>query len=463
MERRTITTIAALGLAGATTGLMHTGVVPLLPEFPELLGVSLSDAAWVATVALVAGGVATPIVGKIGDLYGARRVLLGLLWLGLAGSLLAAVANSFPLLLVARALQGPAVAAIPLTLSISRHAFDRRHFPVAVAALSAIALGVGTGFGPLTMGVVVDHWGWRSVFWISVVMSALSLVFVMMVVPKVPTSPAPRFDAVGALVLAAVLVALLLTMSRGSHWGWASPGIVGLGVTTVLGAVVWVRLQQRAAHPLVDLASMRSRPLGLTHAAGFVIGSTMFAHYVATYSLMVLPDEAGYGLGLTVGRASLIQLPAAFVLVVAAGVGTVIVRRAGSAVLLVSGNATLAAGFISLTALHGEPWQVLMGSSIVYVGIGLSYSSLPLMLGRYVPISSTASVNSLNALWRTIGSVFATAAVTATLASSVVGHSGRPSHTAFRAVYLACAGIAGWVAWQLTRLPQPEPSPQIAV
>jgi MFS family permease len=452
MARGTTTALAAMGLAAATTGLMHTGVIPLLPELPELLGVSRSDVAWVATLALVAGGVATPIVGKVGDLYGARRVAVMLLSLGLVGSMLAAVSNSFALLLVARVLQGPAVAVVPLTLSISRRVFDRKTFPMAVATLSAVSLGVGTGFGPMLMGVVVDVWGWRAVFWLSVVLSALSLVLVLRFVPPVPAAGTASFDVRGAALLALVLLALLLSLSRGTHWGWTSPGIVALAVVTAAGAVVWVRLQQRTAAPLVELTSMRSRPMGLTHLAGFVIGSTMFAHYVATYALMVLPTSNGYGLGLSVGEASLAQLPAAVVLVIAASFGGVIARRLGSAGLLAMGNAALAAGFTFLALLHDRPWQVVAATAIVYSGIGLSYGGLPLMLGRFVPMDQTASVNALNALWRTIGSTVATAAVAAVLASSVTRPDGPPSHAAFRTVFAGCALLAGVTAWQLARL-----------
>jgi predicted MFS family arabinose efflux permease len=463
MAAGTNSTIAALGMAAATTGLMHTGVVPMLPELPAVLGVSIADAGWVATVALVAGGVATPIVGKVGDVYGARRVVVALLMLGLAGSILAAVATSLPLLLVARALQGPAVAVVPLTFGISRQVFDRQRFPMAVAALTALSLGVGTGLGPLSMGVVVDRWGWRSVFWISVVMSVVSLLMVVWRVPKTPLGPRQDFDVRGAVLLGMILMALLLALSRGAQWGWSSPGVLLLLGASAAGFVAWIRLQQRVPHPLVDLTSLRSRPVGTTHLAGFVIGSTMYAHYVATYALMVQPRQQGYGLGLSVGEASIAQLPAAVVLILAAVMGSGIARRAGSAVLLITGNTLLATGFAALTFWHHQTWHVVATTAAVYAGIGLSYSGLPLMLGRYVPMGETASVNSLNALGRTLGSVVATAAVTAAFASSVRLPGGAPSHLAFRLVFAGCALLAGVTTWLLVVVERRGPRRQMAV
>ena len=196
---------------------------------------------WLVTAFLLSASIATPIVGKLGDVYGKGRVLTAVLLVFSAGAVVAALGTSVGVVIAGRVLQGVAGGVFPLAFGIVRDTFPRERVPAGLGMVSAI-FGVGGGIGLPLSGVVVDvlDTGW--LFWVNLV--SLPAAFAAhRLLPPMPTTAHPRIDWPGAAVLSVALGAILLGVSEADAWGWGSPANVGLiaGGLLVAGAFVVAR------------------------------------------------------------------------------------------------------------------------------------------------------------------------------------------------------------------------------
>ena len=242
--------LPVLALTTTVIAVLQTVVVPVLATIGLALGSSPSATGWVLTANLLAAAVLTPVLGRLGDVHGRRPVLLAVLVVVTAGSLLAALTTSLPMLLLARVLQGASYALFPLSMGVLRDELPGERLTGAMAIVSA-ALGAGGGFGLVLTGLLARDGGdYHRVFWAAAAVSLLALLLAARVVPARTPPASGGVDWLGAAVLGAGLVLLLLPLSRGAAWGWRSPATVGclLAAATVL-ALWWV-LQNRLATPL---------------------------------------------------------------------------------------------------------------------------------------------------------------------------------------------------------------------
>ena len=443
MPARPAVVIGALASCGLTVSLMQTLVVPLLPVFPRLLGASTAAVAWLVTATLVAGAVCAPLLGRLGDMYGKRRMLLLALGLITVGSALGAVAPGIELLIAARVLQGAALGVIPLGISVMRDVLPAERVGSGIALMSS-SLGIGGAIGlPLT-GLVAEQASWRWLFAGAAVLCALQMLVVRRIVAESPIRSGGRFDVPGALGLGSALVCLLLAISRGTDWGWSSGRVLGLLVAAGLLFGVWGRHQLSTETPLVDLR-VSARPAVLwTNVASVLIGFAMFAGFLVTTQILQAVPETGYGFGLSLLAAGLVMLPIGGAMTVFSPVSARLSRRFSARVTLVLGAAVLGAGNTWLATLPASIPQIMLACTVTAVGAALSYSAIPLIIMSAVPATETAAANSLNTLMRMLGTsscsaVFA--AVATGLAIEIDGHP-VPAGSAFTVVFLAAAGAA---------------------
>src|SRR4051794_14809129 len=224
--------VVALAFGGIVVSLMQTLVIPLVPRLPELLGASAADATWVITATLLASAVATPVVGRLGDMYGKRRMLLVSLVLLVAGSVVAALSDSLVPMVIGRVLQGLAAGVIPLGISIMRDELPAERLGAATAMMSA-SLGVGGALGLPASALLVENTDWHVLFWTAAGLGVVVTALVVALVPESSVRTGGRFDFVGAVGLSAVLVCLLLAISKGADWGWTDGLTLGLFAAAV--------------------------------------------------------------------------------------------------------------------------------------------------------------------------------------------------------------------------------------
>ncbi|MBL1077289.1 MFS transporter [Nocardia sp. 2] len=435
--------VGVLAAAGIVVSLMQTLVIPLIPQLPHLLGASAADASWAITATLLAGAVATPVAGRLGDMYGKRRMLLVSLVLLVAGSTLCAVSDSLVPMVCGRALQGMAAGVIPLGISIMRDELPVERLAAATALMSA-SLGVGGALGLPAAAFLAEHTDWHVLFWTSAALGAVVTVLVVALVPESAQRTGGRFDALGALLLSAALICLLLAVSKGASWGWGSALTLGLFAAAAVALPVWGRWELKVAEPLVDLRTTLRKQVLLTNIASAVFGFAMFAQSLVIPQVLQLPEATGYGLGRSMMSVGLVMAPSGLVMMIAAPFSARISAARGPRVALLIGALVVAAGYGLGLELMSSIWGLVLMSCVIGAGIGLAYGAIPALIMSAVPVTETAAANALNTLMRAIGTSVASAVAGVILAqlTMTLGPVELPAQNAFRIVMVLAAGAA---------------------
>lgn len=430
--------------------LQQTLVVPLLPDFPVILGVSAEDSSWLVTATLLSAAIFTPVISRMADMYGKRKMLLLALGVMTVGSLVAAIGGSFPALIAGRAMQGFASSLIPVGISVLRDELPKEKVASAVALMSA-TLGIGSALGMPMSGLLYNAFGWESLFWVSAGLGMVFFFGVLALVKESRITTPGRFDIAGAAILSIILTALLLAVSKGGSWGWSSPLTLGLFALSVAMLAGWIPLQLRINQPMVDLRTAAKRPVLLTNVSTFFLCVAMFVNMLITTQQLQIPADAGYGFGLSVLVAGLAMVPSGLAMVFLSSAAGAMLNRWGGKPTLIFGAVIMAVTYVGRVFLDDAVWQVIVGATLVNVGVAFSYAAMPTLIMSAVPITETASANGVNALIRSLGTSAASALTGLILATMVIDHDGMmlPSndalHLSFWLAALAAAvgiGIA---------------------
>jgi MFS family permease len=435
--------VVVLAFAGIVVSLMQTLVIPLVPKLPQLLGASASDTTWAVTATLLAAAVATPVMGRLGDMYGKRRMLVISLALLVVGSAVCGLSDTLAPMVVGRSLQGLAAGVIPLGISIMRDELPAERLGAATALMSA-SLGVGGALGLPAAAFLAERVDWHVLFWTAASLGGLVTVLVLTFVPESTVHTGGRFDLVGAAGLSAGLLCLLLVISKGAEWGWTSTPTSGVLGASAVALVLWGWWELRTAQPLVDLRTTARRLVLLTNVASAVFGFAMFAMSLVFPQLLQMPEATGYGLGQTMLTVGLVLGPSGLVMTVMAPQSARISKAKGPKVTLMLGAAVVAAGYGLGVALMSAVWQLVLVSSVIGAGIGLAYGAMPALIMAAVPVSETAAANSLNTLMRSIGTSTSSAVSGAVLAqmTTTFGALTVPSENGFRMIMAIGSGAA---------------------
>ncbi|MBZ9641235.1 MFS transporter [Streptomyces sp. PSKA30] len=451
--------VAVLAFAGIVVSLMQTLVIPIVPELPQLLDAPSSDTAWAVTATLLAAAVATPVMGRLGDMYGKRRMLLVSVVLLVAGSVTAALSDSLVPMIVGRVLQGLASGVIPLGISIMRDELPAERLGSATALMSA-SLGVGGALGLPAAALIADNFDWHVLFWTSAALGVVAGVLVLTLVPESRVRTGGRFDLIGGLGMAAGLVCLLLAISKGADWGWTSGTTLGLFAAAVVVLLVWGWWELRVTQPLVDLRSTARRQVLVTNLASVAVGFAMFAMSLVIPQMLQAPEATGYGLGQSMLAAGLVMAPSGLVMMLTAPVSAAVSKAKGPKVALMIGALIVAGGYGLNIVLMDAVWHFVLVSCVIGAGIGFTYGSMPALIMGAVDPSETAAANSLNTLMRSIGTSTASAVAGVILAQMTVnlGPVALPSQDGFRTV-LAIGGGAALLAFAVASfIPRGRPA-----
>ncbi|MGW2513521.1 MFS transporter [Streptomyces scopuliridis] len=433
--------VPVLAFAGITVAVMQTLLVPVIKDLPVLLRTAPANATWVMTATLLAGAVSTPIMGRLGDLFGKRRMLLASLAVMVVGSLICGFTDDLVIMIVGRALQGFAMGAIPLGIGIMRDELPREKLGSAMALMSS-SIGVGGGLALPAAALIAQNADWHALFFGAAGLGVLSMLLTVRYVPESSVRAEGTFDWLGALGLSAGLVSLLLPITKGSDWGWGSPttlGLFGLAVTILL---LWGVMELRSAAPLVDLRTTARREVLLTNLASIMVGVAFYAISLVLPQLLQLPAATGYGLGQSMVVAGLCVAPLGLTMMFTAPIYARISARRGPKVSLMLGMLIIGIGYGAGLGLMSAAWQTIVISVVVGAGIGLAYSSLPALIIGAVDPSETGAANGLNTLMRSIGTSVSSAVIGMVLAHTSIRTGGVavPSMDGFRISFLIATG-----------------------
>jgi EmrB/QacA subfamily drug resistance transporter len=430
-------TFAVLALAGCTFALLQSLVAPALPEIQRDLHTTPTAVAWVLTAYLLSASILTPIIGRLGDMFGKEHTMVASLVVLGVGTLVAALASSIELLIAARVIQGAGGAVFPLAFGIIRDEFPRDRVARGIAFLSAL-MGIGGGAGIILAGPIVDTFSYHWLFWFPLMAVVLAVVATVLFVPESPIKTPGAINWLGAGLLSGWLVCILVAVSEGSDWGWTSGRFVGLLVAGIVLALLWVRNESNASEPLVDMQMMRVRGVWTVNAAAFLVGAGMYSSFILIPQFVSEPTSSGYGFGASVSEAGLFLAPSTLGMLLLGPVAGRLSERVGSRVPLILGGMTTTVSFVMLAVAHSHHWEIYVASAILGAGIGLAFASLANLIVEAVPREQTGVATGMNTVMRTLGGSVGGQIGASVLAGTVV--AGVPSEAGFTGSFALAAG-----------------------
>ncbi|MEU8624897.1 MFS transporter [Streptomyces sp. NPDC048669] len=412
---RTGGVVATLAFAGTVAAVMQTLVTPLIAELPKLLNTTSSNATWVITVTLLVSAVCVPVSGRLGDLLGKRRMLLVCAVPLFIGSVVCALASSVVPMIVGRGLQGMGMGMVPLGIALLRDVVPKEKLSSSIALVSA-SLGIGGALGLPIASAVAQYASWRVLFWGSAALALTIAALIWFLIPDVPAgAKGQRFDMPGALGLAVGLVCLLLAVSKGAEWGWASSTTVGLFAASVVVLIGWGFWELRTKDPLVDLRTTARPRVLITNLASLFVGFGMYAGMLIAPQLLQFPEATGYGLGQSMLAAGLWMAPGGIMMMIVSPFGGKLTDARGPKFTLISGVLVIAAAYGLGILLMGSAWGLMLFLMVSSSGVGLAYGAMPALIMSAVPASETAAANGFNTLMRALGTSIGAAVIGAVL------------------------------------------------
>ncbi|MFJ8924449.1 Arabinose efflux permease [Streptomyces sp. LamerLS-316] len=436
--------IATLAFAGTVAAIMQTLVTPLIAELPKLLDTTSSNAAWVITATLLVSAVCVPVSGRLGDLLGKRRMLLVCAVPLFLGSVVCALATSVVPMIAGRGLQGMGMGMVPLGIALLRDVVPKEKMSSSIALVSA-SLGIGGALGLPIASAVAQYANWRVLFWGSAVLALIIFALIWFLIPDVPAgAKGQRFDVPGALGLAVGLVCLLLAVSKGAEWGWASTTTLGLFAAAVVVLLVWGFWELRTKDPLVDLRTTARPRVLITNVASLFVGFGMYAGMLIAPQLLQFPEATGYGLGQSMLAAGLWMAPGGLMMMLVSPLGGKLIDARGPKFTLISGVLVIAAAYGIGIVLMGSAWGLMLFLMISSSGVGLAYGAIPALIMSSVPLSETAAANGFNTLMRSLGTSIGAAVIGALLAQMTTETAGYSftSEAGFRTGLMFGCGVA---------------------
>jgi EmrB/QacA subfamily drug resistance transporter len=451
-------TFAVLATGVVAFGLLQSLVTPVLPTLQHELGTTQANVTWVLTAYLLSASICTPILGRLGDMTGKKRMFVVALAALAVGCLLAALAQNLTVMIVARVIQGIGGGMLPLAFGIIRDEFPRAKVPGAIGTISAM-IAVGAGAGLVLAGPIVEVLDHTWLFWLPMIVLVAAALAAHVLVPESEVRTAGRINWLAALLLSAWLVALLLPVSQAPSWGWGSGRVIGLLVAAVVLAGLWIGVESRAAQPLIDMRMMRIRAVWANNLVALLIGVAMYAAFAFQPQFLQTPEIAGYGFGASITESGLMNLPqtvASFFLGVAAGS---LAQRFGSKAMLILGLLVSAVGYGLFAVAHGERWEIYAISAVMGAGFGLAFAAMSNLVVAAVPPSQTGVASGMNANIRTIGGSIG-AAVMASVVTAHAGPTGLPSEDGYTNGFLLLTGALVLAALAALLIPAVRRDPQ---
>jgi MFS family permease len=438
-----VATLVLISVAGLLVSLTQSLLIPVLPMLTANLHTSATNVEWLLTSTLLVAAVAVPVVGRLADLFGKKRLLVISLAAFVAGSLLCALTSSLGLLIAGRAVTGLSMAAIPLGISLVSAALPPERARSGIALISAM-LGIGGALGLPIAGAVAEHADYHILFWICVAGGVACLAGTAYFVPEAPVLALGKMDVGGSVLLGAALIALLLPLSEAGVWGWGDPKTAGLLAAAVVLFAVFAVVEQQRSSPVIDLRVNARPPLLLTNIASVAVGFALFAVLLGTASYVQAPPSSGYGFGSSILVGGLCLLPSGIFMLLLSLASPKISARFGPKVTLALGAFIVGLGFVERIVLTSHLWEVLLGTTLAGMGTGIAYAAMPSLILLAAPPSELAAANGLNSLARSIGSSLASALGGTILAASTItiGGYALPSLTAYRILFAVCAAAA---------------------
>ncbi|HET8793071.1 MAG TPA: MFS transporter [Nitrososphaeraceae archaeon] len=385
-------TLVILSLIGLVIVYGETMIIPAIPDLIQDFNIPYNTTSWILTAYLIAGAVSTPIVGKLSDIYGKKRILLLIMVIYTAGTSFGIIANDISTMIIVRVIQGIGMSVFPIAFTIIREKFPEKKLSIAQGILTSIfAAGgvIGLSLGATT----IEYFGWRSTF-ISIAPLALILTLIIMRFihvregqkesddDKIDIRLRKSIDIKGAISLTVTISCFLISITL---VGNSSPTdfnsvnnnaiiklslIVLFSIITVLSLFIFIFFQRRTPNPLIDLNLLKDKVILPTNILLMIIGISMFMIYQTISILIRNPSPVGFG-GSAIDAAN-VQLPFMLISLVISILSGFLISRFGNIKPTIIGSIVSVIGFSSLYMYHSTELEIIINLAIIAGGLSLA-------------------------------------------------------------------------------------------
>ena len=431
-----------LTVAGTAFALMQTLVVPALPFFQREFDTTANGVAWIVTGFLLSSSVLTPVLGKLGDTYGKKRLLVISLVVFGVGALGAAVSWSLESLIAFRVLQGAGAAVFPLSFGIIRDEFPPEKVGLGIGVVSSV-FGAGGGVGLVASGIILEYLDWHWLFLIGGIPVLVAAAVIARHVPESRTLTPTKPDYAGAAALSFALATLLLGISQGNAWGWSSARVIGLLAASALFFTLWAVIERRVREPMVDLGMLARPKMAATNAITFLVGFAMFSAFISLPNFVQMPaglpagiaERAGYGFGASPIESGLFFVPSSLAMIFAGPIAGSLGSRLGAAVPLRIGLLAAGSGLGLFVLAHDEPWHIYTSMALLGVGIGFSLAAVGKLAVDNARSRETGVASAINTIMRTAGAALGAQVAATIISANVIPGTAVPSETGFTVAF----------------------------
>ncbi|MFF9685013.1 MFS transporter [Streptomyces sp. NPDC014623] len=446
--------IGALGILALALGTLQSVVEPALPLLQRELRISPSEGALIGNALLVTGAVVTPVVGKLGDRHGGKRVLVRLMAVVSAGGLLAGLAPNLPVLLLGQVLQGAMVGALPLSFILVRKHLPAGESQVAIGLVVALFTG-GSMMGMLFAGPIAEGLSWQWMFALpTIAVIATTAVVIRLMPHDPPVRPDDRVDWPGVVLLSGTLLAFMLGLVTVAGGGLPPLAVGAVAVAVAALATGWVAVERRAVSPMVDLR-MLAKP-AMWHACVLTLVMTASSGMVVFLlpQLFGMPAD-GYGFGSSTTAIGLFLLPGAVAGAVSDSVGGIAARRFGPRAVVIAGTGVTVVTLFALSSSHTAEWQLVLAKVLTAFAAGIGTTALLAGTATAIDTKDIGIATGLLVVTRVIGVALGAQGAGAILDAGTEPMTGRPAESAFVTGFVV-AGLVAAVSLLVVRVTKKE-------
>lgn len=437
--------ILALFIAEITGSFESAMIIAAMKRLIEDFG-DPARVGWLVTSYLIVGAAAAALVGRMGDLFGRRQLLLIVLAVGAAGSLVSALSGSFAVLLAGRVLQGATGAILALSIGIAREALPRKLVPMGIGLMISGA-SLGTAAGLILGGWIADNFSWHGVFVASVIFcTAAFIAVVLLVPPSRQGAPGPRTDWFAGALFAPGIMLVLFYVGSIAKSGIADPlGLACLGLGVALLAW-WVQRSLSIPDPLFDLRQLRQRSVAVANVVTALVALSSLQITLVFAILLQAPKWTGVGLGVTALASGLAKLPSNILSTFAGPLSGWLTGRGGGRAAMLAGGALATLGWALVLFFHGSVAVVVAILCVISFGTTILFAVGPTILAEAVPPDRTSEVSGMltvvRGLFMGIGAMLVTTLLASDIVSDPASHAQYPTEAAFRFTIAVVTGLS---------------------
>ena len=409
--------MSVLILAAVTSSFESTMMYTALPSLEEGFGVDISAVSWVLTGFLLVGAASAAIAGRLGDVFGRKRVLIVLLLASVFGSVISLAIPTIGGVILGRSIQGLAGGILPLAFGIIREHVNKKNLSIAIAVTAGAAMLAGAG-GNLVAGYIVQFAGWHWIFVVSGVLTVITTILAIWLPGSIRAAKRDRIDWLGGILFAPAIGLVLFGINVSTGLGWASPvvwGMIGIGLLLLAFWAIW-EFKQKA--PMVNVRYFAQRNLGLTYLitalTGFGLGG---AGYLGQL-IMQYPTAAPVGFGIPAGAAGLTSFCIGLFGFLLSPLAGRIARggRAKTSFIISAVSGIIAAILTALSATVWDSFPAFIFSQVILtVSTAFLLSSIPMLVVEGAAAKNTSEATGISSVIQTASSGIGTSVSAAIL------------------------------------------------